>query len=701
MKGETLMKHYYASLFLLTSIFSFGQEIPEEVLDSIDYNPIEINEIIIKGQRKKNYADKSVYTFDQAALEKARYSKDLLATLPELEYDFINNTVKSTKGGTTLFLINGIESTDAQLRMVKPDQVVRVEYFDIPPSRWANRADQVINVITRNPENGYSYGIDTNSAFNTGFVNASAYANYTQNKHDFGFEYYFNLRDYDDRHNSNTIKYRLNDLAHESNKEQVDHFGYTYQNATLRYTNAGERATFQAKTNLELTSYFSHANGINLFTLDQLTTHHTTQGHDNNNYVKPTLDIYYSTKIGKKDELMLNAIGSHYKTKSYQMANEWETESLTLVFENVMNLEAIQTSMVGEIAHVHQFGKNTLNSGYRISSNKIDNELVNLLGESRYDVHYLENYLYTEFGGKTNKIMYRIGAGLMNINNKSADSRQNDWSFTPKLILGYELAKNQSLRLSSSYQPRSPWSEALSSNVIQFAPNIVRQGNPYLEPEKQFRNNLNYSFNSKYVDLNGKLMYYYTSNAINQYFMYVEPLNAYALTYDNVDYSSMFGFQLSGSIKPFGNDLLNLKVVLTPAMEQLRNKEGRVLKNDYFASTFSLSSVYKNFSLYYQYNIPVYTLNGAFLNTNENNNHLFLNYNYKDFKFQAGMYWIGMPSEYKTKTLDNSLVDYTSLTRILNNKNMLTIGVSFDFSKGKQTKIDRQLNNDTAPAATF
>jgi hypothetical protein len=44
-------------------------------------------EIIIKAQRKKQFADKAVYTFDKEALEKARYAKDLLSTLPELQLD--------------------------------------------------------------------------------------------------------------------------------------------------------------------------------------------------------------------------------------------------------------------------------------------------------------------------------------------------------------------------------------------------------------------------------------------------------------------------------------------------------------------------------------------------------------------------------------------------------------------------------------
>ena len=183
----------------------------EEKQDSTDYNPIEIKEVLIQSQRKKMFADKAVYTFDKEALEKARYAKDLLNTLPELQVDPISNTIQSTKGGTTLILINGIEVTDNQIRSIKPEDVVRVEYFDIPPTRFATRADQVVNLITRHPENGYVYGADLTSALATGFVNGSVYAEFTKGKNNFGLEYAINLRDYNNRENNNSYNYSLRD----------------------------------------------------------------------------------------------------------------------------------------------------------------------------------------------------------------------------------------------------------------------------------------------------------------------------------------------------------------------------------------------------------------------------------------------------------------------------------------------------------
>lgn len=691
------MKKFFVLAVTLSGIFAFGQD---EKQDSTDYNPIEIKEVLVQSQRKKMFADKTVYTFDKEALEKARYAKDLLNTLPELQVDPISNTIQSTKGGTTLLLINGIEATDNQIRAVKPQDVVRVEYFDIPPARYANRADQVVNLITRNPENGYVYGADLTSAFTTGFINGSAYANFTKGKSNFGLEYNIYLRDYKDRTSMNIYDYNLNNIHYRTENQRNEYFGYTDQTIALRYTNSdSDKYAFQAKLDMNISSSFAYANGTSLFYQNSLLNNHSTYKHSNSNYSKPTLDLYYSRKLGKKDELIFNFVGAHFKTSSYDFSHEWQTNNQADVYRYVTNLQAKQTSVVGEIAHTHDFSSGKLNSGYRLTTNNINNDLVNLEGSSHYKVNYLQQYMYSEFSGKTKKLMYRLGMGLTNIHNQSEENTENTWTITPKIVLGYEIAKNKSLRFTTSYTPTSPWSNALSSNVVQIVPNIVQKGNPELNIQKSFVNNLVYSYNSKYFDLNTNLFYRYKKDAINE--LYILDGNRYALTYENAENSQSLGVQISGSVKPFGTDLLTLKVVLKPTTESVKLKDGRSIKNDYLGNNFVINSAFKNFSISYILNIPAYSLDGAFLSTNENSSDLSIAYKKNNWTFSTGMYWIGIPSEYKVKSLKESLVNYTSHTQIWNNKNMFILGLSYDFSTGKETNINRKLENETAGAATF
>jgi len=694
------MKKTIYTVFVLCGAFMFSQEKVNDTVKGAKTE--EIQEVIVKAQRKRQFADKAVYTFDKEALERARYAKDLLRTLPELQLDPVANTITSTKGGTVLFLINGIEATDLQIRSVAPSEVVKVEYYDIPPARWATRADTVVNILTRSTETGYVFGADVSSAFNTGFVNGAAYANYTKGKNNFGLEYSLNLRDYDDRRVNSIYDYQLNGKHYRSDENRTDHFGYTFQNVALRYTRlVPDNYAFQAKLNMDIFSRFSKGVGQSIFTEDHAHEEHATFKNNGSDYVIPKLDLYYSKKIGEKDELSINVVGSHYTTNTSETAKEWIIGSGLSVYDNDMTLKAKQTSIVGELAHTHDFAAGKLSSGYRISRSSISNDLNNLAGYSQYSVTYLEQYFYTEFSGKIEKFTYRLGAGITNIHNKSAENTFDEWTFTPKVILGYQLKNNQSLRFTGSYSPVSPWSNALSSNVVQLAPNIVQRGNPFLQSQQVFSNTLTYSFNNKHFDFNAALFYRYTDRVINQYYVHDAALDGYALTYENGKNGQRYGVQLTGSYKPFGNSLLVIKAVITPTSETVKTSSGALIKNNYLGNYFVLSSEYKAFSLQYQFNIPVYSLSGAFLNTNENQNNIFVSYKHKNWTFSTGMYWMGMPSEYKTKSLQESLVDYRVHTQIMNNKSMFVLGLSYDFSTGKKTELQRKLNNETAPAATF
>ncbi|AZI20687.1 hypothetical protein [Chryseobacterium taklimakanense] len=217
-------------------------------------------------------------------MEKARHSKDLLKTLPELQLDPISNTVTSIKGGKVLFLINGIEASDNQIKSIAPTNVLRVEYFDIPPARFSQRADTVVNIITKNPEVGYSYGADVTSALTTGFVNGSAYAGYTKGNNDFGLEYSINLRAYDNRI-VKIFDYNLDGSHYNSTEQQKDHFGYTNQNIALRYANVVPgNYTFQAKGSVSMLSSFNKGFGQSIFTQDHLAENHNTIHNSNSAY---------------------------------------------------------------------------------------------------------------------------------------------------------------------------------------------------------------------------------------------------------------------------------------------------------------------------------------------------------------------------------------------------------------------------------
>jgi len=686
------------TLAFLTSLQGFCQE--NTVKDSIP-NVKEIQEVIIKSQKRKVFSDHVSYSFDEKAIKSARYAKDLVVSVSQLQLDPVSNNVSSIRGGKILILINGRESSNLQLQGIKPETVVRIDYYDVPPTRWANKADLVVNVITRNPENGYTGGASVQNATFTGFVNGSAYFTHTRGRNTFGLDYNLGFRDYDNRNYHSTYEYLLNGQKYRSDEFRKEHFGYTIQEISATYSNSKEDSySFQAKLNLNMNHYFSRANGESEFIQGAITTQNSLLNSDNEKYINPVLDLYFNKNLGQKDEIALNAVGSFFRTQNSKLAKEWVTNTGASVFENDMNLSNRQFNSVVELAHIHKFKIGKLNSGYRFSNENISNNLTNLAGHSEYEVNYFKQYFYTEFSVKIKKLMYRLGAGITNINNKSQYERTNEWSFTPNLILGYQLSKNQSLQLISSYKPNTPSGEQLSSNIVQLVPNIVKQGNPYLKLEYLWKNQLKYSFSNKYFDFNIIALYNNTQSAITEYYSFDLPANRYVLSYENADNYTKGGAQFVGVIKPFGNNYLRITTLLAPIWEKIKIKDIEI-KNSYLSNRLTLVSQYKNFTLQYQFNIPVFSLDGAFLYTNENQNHLFLQYRKNGWTFTSGMYWMGVPSEYKSKSYSKSLVEFTNHTKIQNNKNMLVFGVAYDFSKGKNNEIDKKLENSGGSVVNF
>ena len=685
------------SFICLGFVKGFSQQ---EVKDSTNVKDIE--EVILLAQKKKVFSDHTSYSFDQKVIKSARYAKDLVLSVPQLELDPITNNVKSIKGERLLILINGVESTSLQLQSVKPEMVVRVEHYEIAPTRWANRADSVVNVITKNPNTGYTGGFNVTNSPLTGFLNGSAYFNKTEGRHSFELNYNLNFRDYDNRLVDKTYQYNLNNQSYFSENKEQNHFGYTSQNITLKYSNALQnKYTFQAKVNLELYDYFTIGNGKNLFRQGNILSENTTINRDGEKYISPLLDIYFAKNIGKSDEIILNLVGANFNIKSSEYTKEWVTTTGANVFDNDMNLKANQNHFVAELAHIHIFKIGKLSTGYRLTNENVLNKLNNLYGYSEYRVNYLQQYIYSEFAGKKDKLTYRIGAGLTNINNKSEYEKTKEWTFTPSLILGYTIYKGHTLRFVSSYKPQTPSGSQLSSNIVQIAPNIVKRGNPYLKPEYRWRNQLWYLFNNKYFDFNFVLFYENTKSAINEYFSLDNSNNKYALMYENAYYFQKKGVQMVGTIKPFGNNYLRISGLIAPIWEKMKTNRGTDIKNYYLWNKITLTSQYKNFTLQYKLNFPIYSLNGAFLSTNENENHLFVNYRKNKWTLTAGMYWIGMQPKYTTKSLEESLVNYMSSTQIKNNKNMIVFGVAYDFSKGKNNEIEKKLENGGGQVITF
>ena len=208
-------------------------------IGTIQMRPAEyiINGVTVEGTRIMNYVDKSVHTFTIEQISQARNVRDLLEHVEDLKIDLVSNKIQRMDGGSVKILINGIAASDIDLKGIPANKISRVEYYNIPPARYAD-AGTLINVITKRMETGINAGIEASTAFTTGFTNDEAYLNLTSGNHQFSLSYSFNMRDYSKRFGEQTYDYTLqrylpDDAApaypvhYNYQKKTHDKFGYT------------------------------------------------------------------------------------------------------------------------------------------------------------------------------------------------------------------------------------------------------------------------------------------------------------------------------------------------------------------------------------------------------------------------------------------------------------------------------------------
>lgn len=657
-----------------------------------------LSEVVVKGSRIAQHADHKSYTFSDADRKKALYARDLLTTLPDIRENPLSGKIESIQGGEPLILINGIKATEIELRSINPSKVKSVDYYDIPPARYAATGN-VINVITSRLDNGFVVGAQTLTAVTTGFSNDAVYLSSSFGDHRLDLSYQLNYRNYKKRNTDINYQYMLGGLLYEDMTKGQENFGYTDHDLTLKYTFLKpEKQIFQATFSPTFSKKFSKGTHEGVYTMGDLHSDRERVLNDINNTISPIADLYYWLKTKSGDELTFNLHSTFFHTKGETDRHEYEIENNEEVYKDKMILNNRKTSIIGEVAYTRHLTFSMLNAGYKIEYAHLGSDISNLYGESDYTSSYLQQYIYGELVGSYKQFIYRLSLGLSHLYNKSYSNTYNKILFTPQAVAGYNFSSFTSLKLGLSRTPIIPNTNMLSNNAIIITPDIISTGNPNLISGSNTSAVLMASHSNKYINIATGFVYSYLDNPIEQSFLQED--GKIKLTYRNGKYAHHIGGKISLLIKPFGSDIFSINAFASPTWQILHTEDG-IQRNLSVENFITATLSYKGWSLNYQYTIPTYSLNGAFLSLSENYNNLMLNYQYKQWKMTIGALFIGKDSHYQTKSLDNSIVTYTNNRNILDNKNMIVLGFEYSFNSGKNKEIERKIKNIDKIAPLF
>ena len=105
--------------------------------------------------------DRTTHFISSEEVKAARDGRELVATIPNLLIDKQSNTLATLAGKKILILINGIRSTDTDLQLIPASKIKKVDFYDVPPVRYMDMADVVLNVVTSRLDTGWNGSVYT------------------------------------------------------------------------------------------------------------------------------------------------------------------------------------------------------------------------------------------------------------------------------------------------------------------------------------------------------------------------------------------------------------------------------------------------------------------------------------------------------------------------------------------------------------
>ena len=377
-----------------------------------------INGVVVKGHHRVDKVDRSVFTFSDEQKKNSRQSQEILTTLPGLRFDDLSGTLKTMTGKSLKILVNGVEATDNDLKSIPVDKIKNVEYYTVPPARYAD-VGTLINIRTYPLDAGYAAGFDVMQAAWTAFNNTNLYIHYNKGNHQFAFDYNMEYRNNANCESEDSYVFTDGTTVSDYLYRGDYHFGYCNQNFNLKYIyNKENDLTFQAKFSPNLfTQFWRTDNDIEAHNNPLWQNGEGRQERKVRSF-GPSLDLYLNKKLNGNQELTVDVLGTYFHNSQNDHNRQW-TEAEELLFDDDMRAKNDKISLIGELAYTKNWGKTNLSLGYKATLAKSDYKIRNMLSdynEYAYTSHNDNHYFYGEIGGKLSKLSYRLGVGGTYVN---------------------------------------------------------------------------------------------------------------------------------------------------------------------------------------------------------------------------------------------------------------------------------------------
>ena len=507
------MKKYLFTLMAMVVATSSIARTENKDTIQVNTSDFVLQEVTVQSKNVIQKVDKQVLLPNKEQRKAASDGMSLLHNLqiPRIVVNVADNSVKTLANEDVQLRINGIEATTAEVMAVNPKDVIRIEYHDQPGVRY-NGAAAVVDYIVKHRDTGGSLMLNaSNGVTMTGWGEYYLSGKLHFGKSSFSLISQYSPRDiYWTRTNTETYNLSTGTIANSEigeptrYKQNPVNLGLTYN-----WTNGDKNMlNITLRDNMAFVPYAQTNRDSRLF---QGTDSFAVHDHESNRSVSPALDIYYQHNLPNDNHIYLNLVGTYINTASSRHFTQTPMGATLADTTDVLSsVQGNKWSLIGEAIYEKKWETVALTAGVRHNWQWMNN----VYSSDLVSMNTAETYVFAELQQRVGKFAYAAGLGAMHTFIGQAGTRRSNWIARPQLTLSYDFGKGVFLKYKgyvSGYQPSLAQMSDVSQQIDKYQ---IRQGNPNLKPVMFVTNEMNLSWQSRFVSLDVWANYSYDHKPI-------------------------------------------------------------------------------------------------------------------------------------------------------------------------------------------
>lgn len=464
----------------------------------------ELSEVVVEGDAVIQKVDRQILLPNKEQLGASSDGMSLLQNLqiPRIVVNPVENSVKTLANQEVQLRINGIEASSSEVMAINPKDVIRIEYHDQPGVRY-NGAAAVINYIVKHRDTGGNLMLNASNGVTMsgwGEYHLSGKVNF--GKSSFSLMTHYSPRDiYWTRTNAETYNFSTGTIENREVGEPTRFKGNPVNlGLSYNWTN-GEKNMLQIA--LRDNMLFMPQSETNRDSyLYQGTDSFAIHDHESTQSISPSLDIYYEHNLPDDNHLYFDVVGTYINSSNDRRFEQLPLgETVADTTDVTSRVRGNKYSLIGEAIYEKDWENIGLTVGVRHNQQWVENTYLGS-ADATVNMTTAETYAFAEVQQRVKQFSYAVGIGAMHTYIEQGGQKSSNWIARPQLTLSYDFGKGVFWKYKGYVSGYQPSLSAMSDVAQQIDKYQIRQGNPNLKPVMFVANEMQLSWQSKYVNLN-------------------------------------------------------------------------------------------------------------------------------------------------------------------------------------------------------